>query len=524
MPAEPQLRQSPDLPPELTSLIFSHLRSKSDLVRVSRCSKRFQDEAQSHLYSNLELRPLPVSTNHPDDRFRLRALTELFINSPQKAVLVRTLSIRPAFIDGFEEYDENSPVRFPASEKVRQLIHGTAASHLTRTAWYECYSRDNEDAMLAVLLCTLPKLATIDFAISGSAPFVFRTLSVTKPYHTFLSMSQTELARLLPAQEHTTAGQRLHCELRDICWSGKRDHETPFVWTEALFNLPSAKRLYLQFFDSIERAWDDTVWTNPYMYPNELRELPDGTSSITSIELRQCSFAPSDIITILQTPRALRSFIWEIGSSSERIHTVNEMRNLRKALDRHNSSLETLSLDYTEEEPMDETMPPAALGGLQDFTKLSKLQLANIFWLGGDSSDDVFRESCLFDILPRNITTLKLTKCDETLKETCSAVQYILEHRSSLPQLSSISLRIEEGTVRDCGREAEICSLLRLAETSGIWVIVWEQCGMSDRERGWGFSGEVEWAEQIYDELPDFNKAPSYKAVTLESLEEQVKS
>lgn len=147
----------------------------------------------------------------------------LFLGNLKLAMLVRRLSIRPSFGPGIyeSESDTGNRVQHLAPAEVRALIRPAAGSSSgDANDWCEAYGHRDEDAMLAVLLCALPRLRVLELSTPTDPKWVITALSLRLKYVELLNIASRELGKSPASHVMLPGGHQIHSELRHVRWYG----------------------------------------------------------------------------------------------------------------------------------------------------------------------------------------------------------------------------------------------------------------------------------------------------------------
>ncbi|KAK5165407.1 uncharacterized protein LTR77_008936 [Saxophila tyrrhenica] len=482
------------LPAELLSYIVSFATTET-LANVALCSREFYDFALPYLYETLDVRPRrAVGRRHHHDRFGLGRLLELFMKKPQIAVLVRKLSIWPAFTNnaGHGVYQCRCGKYAMISEQrdlpdhVEQLL--AALEDYDRKFWElpsleEAYIAYSEDAMLAFLLCTLPRLKSIDLATAMNMEWVPKVVALRCAYHTLVSTSQQELEDALPLRFRPVAGLPMFPELQDVRWSSTGPEHSNLL--EEMLDISSAKRISCDNFRSANGVHNP--WGHLPRDEKGLRKLKPASSNMEKLELRYCELNNSDMSGALRFPKALKSFVYEIHP--EHIEqSRSDYQQLRQSLGQHEQSLEHLCLDADDNDwPYLPTFDTPWIDSLQSFQKLTHVRLSaglifNQLALkptpGWESLEDFANagspETVFMELLPRHIETFELGVGDAFVDRTCASLEHLLSHRASVPALSSVSLDVRKSSAA-IYRERLFRTLPQLGQDNGVRVSIRER-------------------------------------------------
>lgn len=545
-----------DLPPELLSRICEFISSQSTLAKLVRCSHQLCSVALPHLYSSIEL----SRTSWKDELCYLEIITALLVRQPELGKSVRHLGIHEnsrsslrapgaqlspeiesvarllskqiglvsldspitvdhdgeagsaeadeqlfeiesEFGDGFlevgsdtdysdwsttegsEDEDDNSETDMPTNVD--------AALRLARS------SRSFREALtLAILIRSLPRLASID-----------------------LELLETSCLRFVHYFIRSTIGSSMLGNLTTACFGSSRPERHMELWRD-LFTLPELESVYMHRVLAMRNR--ETL--------KPATELHALSSNITHLELRQCRISPYELRRILAAPKALKTFIYDIGeiiSESEPIFLIS-YRSVREALEQQKDSLEQIWIDYPHDYEFDEwgagnyTRP---MGSFSAFTKLRRLRIASTYLFGfvADTDPDRLRDS-----LPEQVEMLHFTHGDED-EELTVGLRKLLEakQKGRFTDLKELSVDVSVPWLIRHGRPPHadesrfnkevMMELISMAEGAGIKMSTFNNVshtrtmdllrriqaarvgwtGPERREANWGFDGEVEWPRRM---------------------------
>lgn len=290
----------------------------------------------------------------------------------------------------------------------------------------------------------------------------------------------------------------------------------------------------------------------------QLALLNPRSSPLEHLELRDCMLDTVDLEPVLSAPASLTTFIYIIGTGHTSYCDIN-FGEIRKALDLQHASLEQLYLDYTyalygrdSEDNKFDIAPFTSLAKLKRF----KVAVAYLFGYPEgrkmtpytDREDrvdktllqlqerinkgekvewkqippekegplpkwDEAENRRLLDVFPESLEYLELLHLEYSFKHSLRAIADLLEQRqASLSTTEPILPRLRELVLSG-----------PMISTYAYWSVISELYGKADAqsiklrtvdpghplqiqrslrhpkeisiERGWGFDGEVEWAE-----------------------------
>lgn len=545
-----------DLPPELLSRICEFIPSQSTLAKLVRCSHKLCGVALPHLYRSIEL----SRTSWKDELRHLEIITTLLLRQPELGRSVRHLGIHensrgslrapgtqlsPEIEDvarllsqqvGLASVDppddvardgEGSPAE--VDEQIFEIESELedeffeVGSDADYSDWSTTEGSEDEDdnfetdistnvesalriarsskafreaLTLAILIRSLPRLASIDLELLE--PLCLRFV------HYFI---------------RSAVGSSLLSNVTSACFGSSRPERHLELWRD-LFTLPGLESVYLHRVLAMRNR--ETL--KPFT------ELHDHSLNITHLELRQCRIAPFELRRILAAPKALKTFIYDIGeiiSESEPIFLIS-YRSVREALEQQKDSLEQIWIDYPHDYEFDEwgagnnTRP---MGSFAAFTKLRRFRIASTYLFGfvADTDPDRLRDS-----LPEELEMLHLTHGDED-EELTVGLRKLLEAKQQgrfpdLKQLSvdvSVPWLIRYGNPPHADRtrfnKEVMMQLTAMAEGAGLKMSIFNNVSQSRtmdllrriqaarvgwtgperKEARWGFDGEVNWPRRM---------------------------
>lgn len=545
-----------DLPPELLSRICDFIPSQSTLAKLVRCSHQLCGVALPHLYRSIEL----SRTSWKDELCHLEIITTLLLRQPELGRSVRHLgihensrgslrapgvplspeiedvarllsqqvglaSVNPP--DDVARDGEGSPAE--VDEQIFEIESELedeffeVGSDADYSDWSTIESSEDEDddsetdiptnvdgvlriarsskayreaLTLAILIRSLPRLASIDLELLE--PLCLRFV------HYFIRSS---------------VGSSMLSNVTSACFGSSRAERHLELWRD-LFTLPRLESIYLHRVLAMRNRESLKPFT----------ELQDHSLNITHLELRQCRIAPFELRRILAAPKALKTFIYDIGeiiSESEPIFLIS-YRSVREALEQQKDSLEQIWIDYPHDYEFDEwgagnnTRP---MGSFAAFTKLRRFRIASTYLFGfvADTDPDRLRDS-----LPEQLEMLHLTHGDED-EELTVGLRKLLEatQQGRFPDLKELSVDvsvpwlIRHGNPPHADRtrfnKEVMMQLKAMAEGAGLKMSLFNNAsqtrtmdllrriqaarvgwtGPERKEARWGFDGEVDWPRRM---------------------------
>jgi len=283
------------------------------------------------------------------------------------------------------------------------------------------------------------------------------------------------------------------------------------VVNPGIFAMPSIERIHLHH---VLGGYGNKV-------DERLVQFSPRTSACSYLELRDCRFHPRDVQNLFLMPKALSTFIYEIGRD-QLYHCTVSFSTVRQGLEHHKETLEELCLDYChdaiklEHGRSDDLSPMAPLN---EFLRLKRLKIAPAFILGmslpQETAHAADRYSRLLDFLPKSINQLQLTHCEElyNLQILLEALANILIKKAThVPTLHRIVVEVDSSLVEKLADG--FARIPKLAKDIGTKIVLLNNFGFSEDkglskgvERKWGFDEDIEWKE-CYELV---NYSPIYK-------------
>lgn len=563
-----------DLPPELLSRICEFIPSQSTLAKLVRCSHQLYSVAAPHLYRSIELSRTPWK----DELRHLEIVTALLVRQPELGRSVRHLAVHensrsslhvpgspllPEVEGVVRELSQQVgliSVQFPSAadrdgeasptESDEQAFEiGSefedefleVGSDADFSDWSTTEGSEGEDESsevdiptdvdgalrlarssksfrealtLAILVRSLPRLESIDLELLE--PFRMRFV------HYFIK---------------STVGPSMLSNVTTACFGSSRPERHLELWRD-LFTLPGLESVYLHRVLAMRNR--ETL--------KPVTELQAHSLNITHLELRQCRISPFELRRILAAPKALKTFIYDIGeiiSESEPIFLIS-YRSVREALEQQKDSLEQIWIDYPHDYEFDEwgagnyTRP---MGSFAAFKKLRRFRIASTYLFGfvADTDPDRLRDS-----LPEQLEMLHLTHGDEDEEITVGLLKLIqAKQQGRFRKLKgirvdvSIPWLIRQGNAPHADEsrfnKEVMLTLTSMAEGAGIKMTISNNVSQSRtkdllrriqaarvgwtgperKEAGWGFDGEVEWPRRMSGCM----QKPDYPELILDQYE-----
>ncbi|KZP22942.1 hypothetical protein FIBSPDRAFT_1043291 [Athelia psychrophila] len=486
------------LPEETISRIISDIESYEPLKNLALCSSQFHRITVPYLYSHVCLRDDGSSQleehlyKNTPSFIHLRNITVLLLRTPEYAQHVRRFTMREQFQTGsdikiWEEiYERDDVVWEEIDEVLKEAIKTYSHSKEEEALWLRDVAEDrHEDALLALLLPALVKLKCLDLAMAAGANYFARLIKRVgrkeKPFDSSPSLSAlTDIMNTVSDEEYGMAPS----------------------YFALYFDLPAVRSIYSHRLAS---ANDEDDNAPPEL---ELAALDPGTSSVTHLELKDCKLHRTDIIRTLRSPKALTTFIYELGIGLS--YCGHNLPAILSGLETHKHSLENLWLDHpngdewrTDGDGMDDMTPIAFFA---NFQVLRNVRIGTGFIFGEDDRKDFGDEERrevrrrLVEGLPPSIEMLRITHCADQFLRVLSAVEGLLEQKEKrFVYLKAIALEAPWSFMAEFWDRAD--TLLYLADTNGVRFTAMNDNTIAGPcyspgwpERAWGMEEDIYWA------------------------------
>ncbi|MCJ1261316.1 hypothetical protein MMC22_001180 [Lobaria immixta] len=454
------------LPPELVCCVVSNISSKSTLCNLARCSRKLYLCVVPHLYRRVQIKEGIGNGEQQDGR--LRSIASLLIQRPDLARLVRhfTLHVEEGTRTErvyFEERKSEGHLN-PEMVKVDQAFALSKEEKINCLGQLSLNHRPHHDFILALLLPILPKVEILILSLGSS---IFEKNSYDT-YH--LEQMIQRAARTKEAFSFQPPLEALTVFFHSHGLSNVRS--TGFI--ASILKLPAIHRVYGGFKSTRN---DDLNGFG--VADKSLRELDKSSSPLTFLDLFDYGLSIADLGCILQSPKALKVFLYTLCPSAS-----SKLTDIRHALGPQERCLKSLDLDCCDKffyknrdlEPM-----PSFI----TFSTLKVFKIRASFLLKTDNG--IGRHS-LIDIFPPSLETLHLTSFHPLFASLLEALKHLLAQKSpqQIPSFKKLileedgivesSLYVRLGRVQDAPwndeQETAIWRLGRLAAAQHVSVHV----------------------------------------------------
>ena len=496
-----------DLPTELLLQILSHVEDEGLLQNLALYSEKLHDvfafegmykHINLYNYSSDEKGRLETPPNHdPEDeeshteKHRRhpvirdpRVLSVLLHRKPEYARLIQHLTCGNILLEG--QRTGYRTTKGPAWLTRDLNEHAGKYSIPTEYCWFRWeaeYEADDDDLLLAMLLPRLVNLESLELLFPTEETTVTEDVLLRALNDHNTVPDSPENSPLFPRLTDVKLGQSSSAEDRD--W----DEE---FWIGSL-GLPNIHSLYVY-----DHRLDDGG--------NSCRKIPPRSSRVKHIEARASRIGPGAIEALLETPKALHTFIYEwskfeSGSWEYQYSTLH----LHKGLQHQADSLQNLCLDYHESDVyangrvMIQPMP-----SLKAFSRLKRLTIAAGFVRGIDVdpvSHTGATEPGFLNLLPPHLQELRITHAEEYLEWVTKQLRSLITaKKTSVPSLKNIIVEAPYSGRFEGRMMARFQLLITLAQKEALYIITMDNINCNNSkddedavERGWGMDEDVYW-------------------------------
>jgi hypothetical protein len=485
------------LPEEILDHMVSFVPRRA-LHSLCLASKTFNRIATPHLYSSITVGHRHGYRN--GNRVTASSsLARLLFSSTSHAALVHSVTTRSKwgrdakYARQIDKYSWPNPGTPKLESILREKCTKFSPNNEEADEIYAMLeSGTNEDAMLALLLFSLPNMRRLDINFG---------LDDHTDFH--------KLVPLLSRRSKLLANQ-LSIPL-DVSVKGNGDKypNDPNEFATML-HMPRLRVIYgWQFGDSDG---------DPDLVDGPFGRLRPRSHHVKTIELRTSKLHKDNFQLLMDAtvPGELTTFNYEIGCTWGWCNV--EHPAIMRSLSVHHDTLESLGLSHEDFYPYqfgneDENPWPCSF---VPFKALKRLKIAPVYIWGHDGFNDqrelkkAATKDMLWKALPENLEQLWITRAQmqEPMTEEETAVCFepdcllpalhlVVRHKSkAFPKLSQLRLEFPRSTWKREWCES-LTILCETASSSGIQCTIIIE-GLEDRKfkvRGWGWDEEVEWEE-----------------------------
>lgn len=557
-----------DLPPELLDRICDLIPSQGTLAKLVRCSRQFYDIAAPHLYRSIDL----TRTKSKDEMRHLEIVTALLLRRPELGRSVRHLALREVSRRSVEKNE--APLLPVIQDAIRHLAAKTGrlpgvpsndsgnavmsedASPVENEIEVEDLTQDeagsdagsdvNSDAGQSNWSTTdgseyeddpddvIPTDAESALALAQSSGYFRDALVLALLFPCLSKLTSLDLEFMEPSRmrfvqallRSGVGAERFLSHVETVCIGSSRPEVRLDLWRD-LFTLPSVTSVYMHRVFALRGK---TLWgcgpSSEAVQP--MAELQPRSLDITHLELRDCRIWPSELRRVLAVPKALTTFIYDIGEETNEVEPAIPIsyRSVREALEQQSDSLEQIWIDYPHDYLFDEWggagVATRPIGSFAQFKKLKRFRIASTYLFGFTEHTDTAR---LVDSVPEQVEMLHLTHADED-EEITVGLRQLLEAKQigRFQDLKELRVEVSIPWLLTKGRAPlsdhtrvnmeVMAELVQKADGLGLEMSIFinhsqsrtedpsrrvrfatmgQWMGPERRELKWGFDGEVYW-------------------------------
>ncbi|KAI4938599.1 hypothetical protein J4E85_001040 [Alternaria conjuncta] len=476
------------LPTELLEHIVS-LSTRESLLSLCRTSRTLNRLATPWLYSKICLR----------ETDNLAALAYLVFTSPAHASLVKYLIVTSTWADFEERYSNGSWPRSddPGTHDIlrKKCAEYTSSVEEAFVVYEKIHSAKNEDAIMALLLVSLPKLRrlNINCGIYGHDDFV------------------SLLPKVIRGKPHAMS------EPIDILVAGADDkYSSATSHVAAFFCLPNVRSIY---------GWkhgDGEVHDQNDLFS----KLEPQSCPVEYLELRCAKLDMENFRGMLNAtiPGKLKTFNYELGGPWAWCDT--EHPAMMRSLEPHHETLEKLGLSHEDFYPYldDESAErgKAYPCSFSSFTALRRLKVAPVYIWGHrkTTNEEMFdiaeTRDRLWTTLPKNLEELWITRAQNQHIDHKKVVEFVPKcllpaldlvvqnKRTAFPQLAHLRVELPLLDWKEDWLDS-LASISRAAAAEGIQTSIilynmFSRYGPISSERNWGWNEDIKWEPSRYSD------------------------
>jgi hypothetical protein len=231
-----------------------------------------------------------------------------------------------------------------------------------------------------------------------------------------------------------------------------------------------------------------------------LRPTP-ASSSLSHLELRDCRLIKEDLVRLLQVPKALKTFIYQVQNGHVSYCDV-KLYQVRNAITPHEDFIENLWLEGVslyEDRERDEVMP--LVRSFSNFKCLKILRIEMGYLLDSFENikldDNNFNPTLrrdLIDIFPQTLKTLEVIRCSDLVQHALE--ELILQKNAQVPNLVELILTgdtLEPENLRD-----KFAKLAKVCQGEHV-SLCYKGCPPTRAgdmvQKLWGINESISWSE-----------------------------
>jgi hypothetical protein len=495
------------LPEELLDHVIS-LTSRETLLKLCLTSKTLNRLATLYLYATISLR----ETDH------LPALAYLIFTSPTHAALIKSFIVSETWAKIEEQFTEWSWPR-PEDPALQSVLRGKCAEYTSNEdeahgMYQKIESGANEDAVLALLLASLPKLRrlNINFGIcNGHADFIALWPRIVNGIRSSNNAAVTSTTSLTTEKARTALSVPI-----DIMSTGSENKypNDPIHFAMSM-HLPNLRSIYGWRLGDAETVPDPE--SNPFA------QLSPRSCPVEYIELRASKLHEDNFSYLLGTtiPGKLKSFSYEVGCTWA--WCTVEHSKIMTSLVSHRGTLETLGLSHEYYYPyeLDYRINKPYPCSFTAFTALKRLNVAPVYVWGHagftEKASLVNPETkeMLWKALPENLEELWISRAHhQEFRDNDATIRFVPDcllpgldlvvgnKNHAFPKLEHLRIELPPLVWKDEWFDT-LASLCGNAAANGIETTIilfdmfdrWSKLAVEQR---WGWNQDVEWEPVRY--------------------------
>lgn len=434
------------LPQELLSQVISSVEKSGWLLDLALCCRSLYGLTLPHLYSSVRLIYHDFDEPYP----HLEPFTIKVLKNPGLASFVREFALTETWRT--DDYPRKLSGSNEVNEILQENVRRSSHSEDEESMWFEALTHyPNEDALLALLLPSLPNLNRLDLMVPASGAEYYE-----------------KMFRRAVAKEKPFDVQPAFSSLRVIV---NNCDDTRYGTS------PDLMSNYLQL-PSLQEFYGQNVYSEEGLPHTSLTRLETASVLLTRLEIRRSRFNEDDLMNMFRSFKNLTTFVYNLGWVHIS-HCNYSASALRKALAWVEHSLENLWIDSECEKffwTEDDLTP---ISSLASFKILKNIRLGMyIFSAESDSSNGVKGDteadaadgdaSNLANLLPRSLETIYFSHTNSRLRVLTKALENWLQQKeSSTPELKRIAFEAYNTANKE---KFDFSQLDLLAKQAGVTV------------------------------------------------------
>jgi hypothetical protein len=508
------------LPEELLANIISSA-SPNTLPDLARTSKTLNRITTPYLYSNITL----GGGDGDQDTFALVPFAYTIFTAPKVPFLVNSIVVNEWYASQEEECEDATSDKtewpVPEDQEVEKVLRKVCARYTcsdteTDELYKKVKSGRNEDAILVLLLASLPKVKRLDFSFAEADKYpvfvsVLELVTARFKSEDNLQLNSTEdIASSKPRSDPAI----MFAAPVDIMIKGTSDKypSNPDVLA-AFFNLPNLHAIYAWRIGDSEMAEHEEE--------NACSRLKPRSCPVEYIEVRFSKLHKDDLKFLMNAtiPGKLKVFNYEIGGVWTWV--TLKIPAIMESLEPHHDTLEYLGLSHESDfypfdldDPDDESHPVC----FTPFKALKYLKVAPVFIWGDEGLEDITKTrrpenlEIFWKALPASLEDLWLTNAEQVTRSKdgaagkfvpdclLPALELIVQKKSeAFPNLRRLRIEFELKSWQSDFFET-LAFLVKVANADGIQITVilddWPGSPIVEvEERNWGWNEDVQWGE-----------------------------